>query len=391
MRKLCVITSTRAEYGFYLPLLDKIQKTPDLKLQIIATGMHLSPEFGSTYRTIEQHYKIDKKIETLLSSDTSAGVCKTMGLTLISFAEALEELAPDIVLIAGDRYEMLAAASAAAMSHIPIAHFSGGEITEGALDDSIRHAITKLSHIHFTATEEYRKRVIQMGENPAFVFNAGEPGLENIETIGLLDKETLEQSMGLRFGPKNLLVTYHPETRNTWYTTKHFQALLDALENLEKTTIIFTKANSDEGGRRINAMIEEFAAAHENSFAFTSLGQQRYLSALQFIDAVVGNSSSGIIEAPSFKIATINIGERQKGRVRADSILDTEPDKQKILDAIETIYTEEFQNRLKHVENPYYQAGSSDKVVEVLRRIDLRNLQKKIFYDIDSKKPDGEA
>ncbi len=382
MRKICVVTGTRAEFGFFTPLLNEIYNDPELELKLIVTGMHLSPEFGLTYKDIQEIFKIDRKIEILLSSDTAIGVSKSMGLAQISFCEAYEELKPDIVLIAGDRFEIFAAAAAAMITNYPIAHLSGGELTEGAVDESIRHAITKMSHLHFTATEEYRLRVIQMGESPEQVFNVGEAGLDNIKKLKLLDKHEFEKSISFKLCKKNILVTFHPVTLESEDSEQQFQSLLDALDMIENIHIIFTKANADAGGRVINHMIDEFAEGKTNCVVFTSMGQLRYLSALQYVDAVVGNSSSGIVEAPSFKIATINIGNRQKGRTQADSTVNVPPVKDAILKAFDRVFSPIFQKSLQNIRNPYEQENTSVRIKEILKKVDLKNILKKQFYDL---------
>ncbi|WP_187647908.1 UDP-N-acetylglucosamine 2-epimerase [Nitrosophilus labii] len=383
-RKVCVVTGTRAEYGLLYWLMKEIEADKDLELQIIATGMHLSPEFGLTYKEIEKEFKIDKKIEMLLSSDTPIGISKSMGLAQISFAEAYNELKPDIVVVLGDRYEIFSAASAAMIARIPIAHLHGGETTEGAFDESIRHSITKMSHLHFTATESYKKRVIQLGESPERVFNVGGMGIENIKRLKLLSKEEFEKSIGFKLNKKNILVTFHPVTLENSTAKEQFQELLSAIDELSETNIIFTKANSDTDGRIINQMIDYYVVKNsDKAVAFTSMGQLRYLSALQFVDAVVGNSSSGLLEAPSFKIGTINIGDRQKGRTKAKSVIDCKPKKEDIRKAFEKLYSTDFQERLKSVKNPYEQNElPSKKIVKTIKSFDLKNLLKKEFYDI---------
>ncbi len=381
-RKICIVTGTRAEYGLLFWLMKEIGADTELELQIIATGMHLSPEFGLTYKEIEKDFTIDKKIEMLLSSDTPIGISKSMGLAQISLAEAFDELKPDIIVLLGDRYEIFSAASAAMIARIPIAHLHGGETTEGAFDEAIRHSITKMSHLHFTATEKYRERVIQLGENPAKVFNVGGMGIENIKRLRLLTKGEFERSIDFKLAQKNILVTFHPVTLENSSARNQFQELLDALDTLEDTHIIFTKANSDTDGRIINQMIDEYVAKnHHKSVGFTSLGQLRYLSALQYVDAVVGNSSSGLAEAPSFQIGTINIGDRQKGRIKADSVIDCEPGKESILQAVDRLYSDEFQATLKVVKNPYGDGIASQKVLEVLKQDNLKGILKKSFYD----------
>ncbi|WP_066345758.1 UDP-N-acetylglucosamine 2-epimerase [Aliarcobacter cryaerophilus] len=383
MKKICVVTGTRAEYGLLYWLLKEIESDKELKLQVIVTGMHLSPEFGLTYKEIEKEFSVNKKIEMLLSSDTSIGISKSMGLAQISFSEAYEELKPDIVVVLGDRYEIFSATSAAMIARIPISHLHGGETTEGAFDESIRHSITKMSHLHFTATNEYENRVIQLGEHPNRVFNVGGMGIENIKRLKLLSKDEFEKSIDFKLNIKNILVTFHPVTLENSTAKEQFQQLLDAIDELEDTNIIFTKANSDTDGRVINQMIDEYVTKNSHkSIVFTSLGQLRYLSALQYVDAVVGNSSSGLAEAPSFKIGTINIGDRQKGRIKASSVIDCEPNKDSILKSFEKLYSKEFQETLKTTINPYGDGCASKKIVEILKSVDLKNILKKSFYDL---------
>lgn len=383
MRKICIITGTRAEYGLLYWLMKEIQSDSSLELQIIVTGMHLSPEFGLTYKEIEKEFSINKKIEMLLSSDTPIGISKSMGLAQISFAEAYEDLSPDIVVVLGDRFEIFSAATAAMIARIPIAHIHGGETTEGAFDEAIRHSITKMSHLHFVAAEEYRQRVIQLGEDPDKVFNFGAPGLDNILNLHLLAKEKFEESIGFKLGMKNLLVTFHPATLEQSTAKEQFQQLLFALNSLSDTHIIFTKANADTDGRIINYMIDSYVSANSSkAIAFTSLGQLRYLSALQNVDAVVGNSSSGLIEAPSFKIGTINIGDRQKGRIKAASVIDCTPERDAINNAIQLLYSPAFQKSLCDVCNPYGEGGSSKKIVGILHSHPLTQLLKKTFNDL---------
>ena len=382
-RKICVVTGTRAEYGLLYWLMKEIEADKELQLQLIVTGMHLSPEFGLTYKEIEKEFKIDKKIEMLLSSDTAVGISKSMGLAQISFSESFEELKPDILVVLGDRYEIFSAVSTAMIAKIPIAHLHGGETTEGAFDESIRHSITKMSHLHFTATEEYKNRVIQLGEHPSRVFDVGGMGIENIKRLKLLTRDEFEKSIEFKLNKKNILVTFHPVTLENSTAKEQFQELLDAIDELEDTNIIFTKANSDTDGRVINQMIDEYVSKNSyKSIGFTSLGQLRYLSALQFVDAVVGNSSSGLGEAPSFRIGTINIGDRQKGRIKASSVIDCEPNKDSILKSFEKLYSKEFQETLKTTINPYGDGCASKKIVEILKSVDLENILKKSFYDL---------
>ncbi len=382
-RKICVVTGTRAEYGLLYWLMKEIEEDNNLELQLIVTGMHLSPEFGLTYKEIEKDFKIDKKIEMLLSSDTSIGISKSMGLAQISFAEAYQELEPDIVVVLGDRYEIFSAVSSAMIARIPIAHLHGGEATEGLIDESIRHSITKMSHIHFTASQEYKNRVIQLGEQPDKVFNVGGLGIDNIKRLKLLSKKEFEKSINFKLNKKNILVTFHPVTLESSTAKEQFQHLLDAIDILEDTNIIFTKANSDTDGRIINSMIDMYVKENsQKSVCFTSLGQLRYLSALQYVDAMVGNSSSGLAEAPSFKIGTINIGDRQKGRIMADSVINCKSDRESILKAFKKLYSKVFQEELKTSINPYGDGGASKKIKAVIQDINLEGILKKSFFDI---------
>jgi GDP/UDP-N,N'-diacetylbacillosamine 2-epimerase (hydrolysing) len=383
-RKICIVTGTRAEYGLFYFLMKEIQNDSSLELQVVVTGMHLSPEFGLTYKNIENDgFKINKKIEMLLSSDTPVSIAKSMGLGLIGFADCLDEIHPDIVVALGDRYETLAAVIATLFLKIPVAHIHGGEITEGAFDESIRHSITKMSHLHFTSTDEYKKRVTQLGEFPETVFNVGSLGVENIEKLNLLSREELEKKISFIFGKKNLLITFHPVTLEFNSAKNQFQSLLDALEEEEDTKFIFTKPNSDTDGRIIIQMIDEYVFKNSHkAISFTSMGQLNYLSAMQFVDAVVGNSSSGIIEAPSFKKPTVNIGDRQKGRIKANSVLDCEPNKESISSALKKIYLEEFISISRSVSNPYKQIGTAKKIKDILKSINLDFILKKKFFDI---------
>ena len=383
MKKICVITGTRAEYGLLSKLMKRIDDCPDMQLQIIATNMHLSPEFGLTYREIEADgFHIDKKVEMLLSSDTRNATTKSLGLGIIGFADAFEDLAPDMVVILGDRYEMLGAASAALLYGIPIAHSSGGDVTEGAYDDAIRHSISKMSHLHFTSAEEYRQRVIQLGEQPDRVFNFGAIGLDNMRQIQFLDRQSLEQSIGFEIGEDCILVTYHPVTMERNSAETQFGALLEAIDRVG-CRVIFTKPNSDSDGRIIIKMIDEYVAANSDKAAcYTSLGYVRYLSALQFVKAAVGNSSSGILEVPSFGIPTVNIGDRQKGRLRADSVIDCNTDVDSIEKSIRGALSQEWQTIARNATNPYEQPDTVARIFEVLQQCDLSQMKQKRFYDI---------
>ena len=386
MRKICVVTSTRAEYGLLYWLLKEIEADSELKLQFIVTGMHLSPEFGLTYKEIEKEFKIDKKIEILSSSHTSLDICAEMARVYEKFAPALAELKPDILVLLGDRYEIFGVAGAASIMQIPIAHIHGGETTQGAFDEAFRHSITKMSHIHFAATNEYANRIIQLGEEPGRVFNVGGPGIENIKKLNLLSKDEFEKSIDFRLAKKNILITFHPATLENSSAREQFNELLKALDELDDTNFIFTKANSDTDGDIINKMIDEYVNQNsQKAAAFTSLGQLRYLSAIKFIDIVLGNSSSGLLEVPSFKKATINIGDRQKGRARASSVIDVRPAKEEILSAIKRAYSKEFEQTLKDTINPYDGGNPSKKMVKILKEIKLDGILKKKFYDIGLK------
>lgn len=386
MRKICVVTGTRAEYGLLYWLLKEIEADSELKLQLIVTGMHLSPEFGLTYKEIEKEFKIDKKIEILSSSHTSLDICAEMARVYEKFAPALAELKPDILVLLGDRYEIFGVAGVASIMQIPIAHIHGGETTQGAFDEAFRHSITKMSHIHFAATNEYANRIIQLGEEPSRVFNVGGPGIENIKKLNLLNKDEFEKSINFKLAKKNILITFHPATLENSSAREQFNELLNSLDELEETNFIFTKANSDTDGDVINKMIDEYVSQNsQKAVAFASLGQLRYLSAIKFVDIVLGNSSSGLSEVPSFKKATINIGDRQKGRARASSVIDVRPDRKEILTAIKRAYSKEFEQILKDTINPYDGGNPSKKMVKILKETKLDGILKKKFYDIGLK------
>lgn len=382
-RKVCIFTGTRAEYGLLKPLMDEIKSDPDLELQIVASCMHLSPEFGLTYQEIEKDgFNIDEKVEMLLSSDTPSGIVKSMGLGMIGYTDALNRLKPDITVVLGDRFEALAFAIASFVNRIPIAHLYGGEITEGAIDDAFRHSITKLSYLHFTSTEEYRKRVIQLGEEPERVFNVGALGIDNIKKMKLLNKDEIESKLGIKFKSKNLLITYHPVTLKKDESEKEFKALLNVLREMEDTLFIFTKPNADTEGRKIIKLIEEFVKENNHkAISFTSLGQLNYLSIMQYVDAVVGNSSSGIIEAPSLKVPTINIGDRQKGRIRAKSIIDCKGSEEDIKEALDIIFDKKFRETIKNISNPYGDGNSARKIKNILKHSKISIIKK--FYEIN--------
>lgn len=381
-KKVCIVTGSRAEYGLLKNLANLFHESESFHLQILVTGMHLSPEFGLTYKEIESDgFQIHKKVEMLLSSDTSSSIAKSMGLGMIGFADALSDLQPDFVILLGDRTEILSVASVCLVMKIPIAHLHGGETTEGAYDEAIRHSVTKMSSIHFVAAEEYRTRVIQLGEDPSTVFTVGGLGVDAILREDLLTKDDLETQLNFKFGLKNLLITFHPVTMEE-NTADDFQNILFVLDQFPEIHLIFTLPNSDAGGRRIIQMIETFSEKRENSMYYASLGQQRYFSILQFVDGVMGNSSSGLLEVPSFKKGTINIGNRQKGRLKADSVIDCETTISSIRDAINRLYSKEFQNGLKSVINPYGNGNASEKIFKIISNIDSELPIKKIFFNL---------
>ena len=389
-RKICVITGTRAEYGLLRWVMQGIKDDADLNLQVIATGMHLSPEFGLTYKAIEADgFDIDCKVEILTSSDTSVGIAKSMGLGMISFADALNNLNPDLIVILGDRFEIFSAVSTALVARIPVAHLHGGETTEGAFDEAFRHSITKMSHFHFVAADEYKQRVIQLGEQPEHVFLVGGLGIDNIKRLELLDRNTLEADLGFKFNKKNLLITFHPVTLETSSALTQMQALLGALAKLEDIQLIFTMPNADTDGRALIEMVKKFASQHSNAHAFTSLGQLRYLSCIAQVDGVVGNSSSGLLEVPSFKKGTINIGDRQRGRLQASSVINCESNQKSIADGINMLYSSEFQANLSQVHNPYGEGGASEKIVSTLKIINIKNIVKKVFHDLPNPNSSG--
>lgn len=382
--KICVVTGTRAEYGLLKWVMKGINENKGLNLQVIVTGMHLSPEFGLTFNEIEEDgFLINRKVEMLTSSDTAVGITKSIGLGLIGFSEAFDELSPDIVILLGDRFEMFAAASAALVACIPICHIHGGEKTEGAFDDAMRHSITKMSQFHFVAAEDYRKRVIQMGEQPERVFCVGGLGIDHISRIKLLSRDELEESLNFKFGKKNLLVTFHPVTLELNQTSEQINELLQALAELSDTHLIITMPNADTESRSIFKLLHEFQNQHENAKVFTSLGQLRYLSCISHVDGVVGNSSSGLMEVPSFKKGTVNIGDRQRGRLQTESVINCIAKKEEIRDAINYLYNPDFIKKLKNCINPYGKPGASDRIIEQLIKIVLQRDTKKKFFDLE--------
>ena len=379
-----MLTAARAEYGLLKPIIKKLQLVQEFDVHVAVTGAHLSPEFGLTYKEIEEDgIAIDEKIEILLSADTPSAVSKSMGLAMIGFADYFERLEPDLLIVLGDRYETLAVAAVAMNQRIPIAHLYGGESTEGAIDESIRHAITKLSYLHFTSIEEYRKRVIQLGEGPERVFRVGAMGVENILNEVLMSKSELEESINYKLDRPYAIVTFHPVTLEGIGYKEQVKALLSVCETHKDMKFIFTKANADARGRKINQMIDDFAERNDHAIAFDSLGTIRYLSAMKYCNMVIGNSSSGLVEAPSFGIPAINIGDRQKGRLQADSVINCEPDKEDIERALKLASGYEFREKARNTINPYGDGNTSVKIVETIKNFilsDKINLKKK-FYD----------
>lgn len=388
MKKISILTATRAEYGLLKPIIKKLKEVTNFDVRLVVTGAHLSPEFGLTYKEIEQDgIQIDEKIEILLSADTPSSITKSMGLAMISFADYFSKLNPDLLIVLGDRYETLAVCCAAMNQRIPIAHLYGGETTEGAVDESIRHAITKLSYLHFTSTEEYRRRVIQLGEQPDRVFCVGAIGIENILNEKLMSKSELEISIDFKLDKSYAVITFHPVTLEDNNSAEQFKNLLDACKNHKDMKFIFSKANADANGRVINQLLDRFVIENNNAVAFTSLGMVRYLSALKYCSMVIGNSSSGLVEAPSFGVPTINIGNRQKGRLQSDSVISCEPKSQEINEAINIALSEEFKKKAISCINPYGHGNTSPKIIETIKdfllndKIDL----KKKFYDCEMK------
>ncbi len=388
MKRICVLTATRAEYGLLKSLIKKLDNDSDFGVYIAVTGMHLSPEFGMTVKEIESDgLPIDKRIEILLSSDTPVALSKAMGLAMISFSEYFEDRKPDLLIVLGDRFETLAVCCAAMNARIPICHLHGGEATEGLIDEAVRHSITKMSYLHFASTQEYRHRIIQMGESPERVFWVGAMGVENALHTELMSLVELEDSIGFKLGDKFAVGTFHPVTLEDNTAEKQIQALLEAIERHTDITFLFTKANADTDGRIINKLLQEYADSHDNLYFFDSLGMQRYLSALSHARFVIGNSSSGLMEAPSFHIPTIDIGDRQKGRIAGATVIHCESDVDSIDKAMQKAEDGAFRESIRNVDNPYGDGNTSDTIVSIIREYLLNNRIdiKKKFYDIDYK------
>lgn len=383
-RKIAVITGTRAEYGLLYWLMKEIQADEQLELQVVATGMHLAPEFGWTYRIIEEDgFTIDAKVDMLLASDTPVAVTKSIGLATIGFADVFDRLRPDIVVVLGDRYEILAAAQAALVARIPLAHVHGGEATEGVIDEAIRHSVTKMAHLHFVAAEAYRQRIIQLGEHPSRVFNFGAPGLEYIRRVKLLSRNELEAELGIVLRKPLFLVTLHPVTLSRVSPAIVMEELFAALDMFPEASIVLTKTNSDPNGRIINELIDDYVRTHpKRAVAFESLGQLRYLSVMNEADVVIGNSSSGLIEAPALKKPTVNIGPRQHGRLRASSVIDCAESREAIVRSVRKALSEEFRSTLDGVVSPYGSGDVAARIKEVLKTFDLDGILMKQFYDV---------
>ncbi|WP_404405196.1 UDP-N-acetylglucosamine 2-epimerase [Jeotgalibacillus malaysiensis] len=386
VKKISILTATRAEYGLLKPLIKKLKEMTEFEVQIVVTGAHLSPEFGLTYKEIEQDgFQIDEKIDMLVSADTPAAISKSMGLSMIGFADYFQRSQPDMLIVLGDRYETLAVCLAAMNQRIPIAHLYGGETTEGAVDESIRHAITKVSYLHFTSTDLYRNRVIQLGEHPDRIHCVGALGVENILSESLLTKKELESSIGFNLDAPYALVTFHPVTLEDNQSEIQMKSLLSAIKNYPDMKFIFTKANADANGRVINKLIDSYCSNNSHAVAFTSLGLRRYLSALQNCSMVIGNSSSGLIEAPSFGVPTINIGDRQKGRLQANSVINCKAENESINKAIALAASDSFKEKAMNAVNPYGNGDTSEKIAKVLLKFlinDEINL-KKTFFDLE--------
>lgn len=382
-RKICVVTGSRADYGLLRLVMKGIEAESSLTLQIIATGMHLSPTFGLTYEEIEgDGFKIDQKVQCLSSSDSPVAIAEATGKALSGCAKAFDELKPDLVLVLGDRFEIFAACSAALLARIPIAHIHGGEVTAGAYDEAFRHSITKMASIHFVATEEYKKRVIQLGEDPSTVHLVGGLGVDAIKELNLLSKDEIEQNLGIKFVNKCLLVTFHPATLEAQTPEEQICELLAALSDRPDITLIFTMPNADTGGLEIMRQIKDFVEKNDNAYFFESLGQLNYLSCVAIVDGIVGNSSSGILEAPTLRIGTVNIGNRQLGRTQSGSVINALANKESIETALNKLYSQEFKSTLNACKSPYGEGGASEKILTVLSDFNYDRELQKSFYDL---------
>ena len=381
-RKVCVITGSRAEYGLLRWVMQGIKDELSLTLQVIATGMHLLPEYGNTFQEIEgDGFAIDRKVEILTGFDTPVGIAKSMGNGLIGFADALHDLKPDLIVVLGDRFEIFSAVSAALVARIPIAHIHGGELSEGNFDDALRHSITKMSHLHFVAADEYRNRVIQLGESSDRVFNVGGLGVDNIAKTKLMGKDELESELQFKFQERNLLVTFHPVTLKSDSGVDQLLELLAALDSFPDIGLIFTKPNADTSGQLMAQLIEKYANSRDNAESYASLGAVRYLSTLACVDGVVGNSSSGLLEAPSCRVGTVNIGDRQRGRLQAASVISCASNQEVIKNAIRQLMSEDFKHIVQNVVSPFGDFGASERIVQIIKNQTNQSFNPKRFVD----------
>lgn len=383
MRKILVVTGTRAEYGLLYWTMKRINEDKELELQLIVTGNHLVPEYGYTVETIKKDgFKIDEEIDMIVNSNKKSSIAKSMGLELIQMAQAFDRLKPDLLLILGDRYEIFIAATCAMMLNIPIAHMNGGESTEGAVDEQIRHAITKMAHIHFPGAEYYKERIIKMGEEPWRVYNVGQAGIENIKKLELLGKDELQKDLNILFDKPVFLITYHPVTLEVENIEEQINNLLKAIKHFN-AKIIFTYPNADFGSKIIIDKMNTFVRENKNAYIYHSLGQKRYLSLLKYANVMIGNSSSGIVEAPIFKIPVVNIGNRQKGRIRNKNIIDTKYNSKSIYEGIyKALNDKKFIEDLANMENIYGDGTTSRKILNVIKNIELNKnlLFKRLTY-----------
>ncbi len=380
MRKICTVTGSRADYGLLYWIIKGISEDPDLELQIVATGMHLSPEFGYTVQVIlDDGFTVHKQVEMLLSGDSAESITKSIGLGVMGFADAFRDLKPDIIVVLGDRFEIFSAVQAALIARIPVAHIAGGDVTEGAYDEAMRHAITKMSHLHFATNEAATMRLQQLGEDPGHVYNVGSPGIDYIRRMIFLTRDELEKDLNIKFLKRNFLVTFHPSTLDPEHPGKQFAQVLKALDHFPETGIVFTRTNADSNGRTINRTIDDYLSTHSNAYCFTSLGQLRYLSLINEVDAVVGNSSSGLYEVPSLHKPTVNIGDRQKGRLMAESVISC-PSK---AGEIENALWRALNMDCSAVRNPYGDGYASERIIAILK--DIKNPETfilKRFHDL---------
>ncbi len=382
-RKICVVTGSRAEYGLLYWLLKEIDSDPDLELQLVVTGMHLSHEFGYSVERIKSDgFTVADQIEILLSSDTHVGMAKSTGLGVISFADSFRRLSPDIIVLFGDRFEIFSAAITANMMNIPIAHVHGGELSAGSIDDSMRHAITKLAHVHFPIADEYKRRILQMGEAEKNVFNCGAPGLDYLDHCQFKTRQELVAELGITFSEKNnFLITLHASTRDTRSPEKNIDQLISALANFPEATLFFTQANCDAGGEAINNYLREYCSKNKNAYVFKELGIENYLSLAKQVDVIIGNSSSGLIEVPCLRKPTVNIGSRQLGRIKVTSVVDVELNEQEITQAIKLALSRDFQENISAMTIPFKQDKTSYRIKEILKKIALTGLCSKHFVD----------